>query len=118
MTIGAAEALSVEGLLDWATAALGFQRGWMTTSDVVELAVARVLEETAPSVCRSLHHFYSPSPFFLSKNDNVISSPSALPLGELDISSCLSSQRSHPSHEAIHDASGYNIVDKDYLCRG
>lgn len=36
--------LMSEGLLDWSTALVGFRRGWMTSADVSELAVARIVE--------------------------------------------------------------------------
>jgi hypothetical protein len=39
--------LSSEGLLDWPTALVGVRRGWMTPTDVSDLAVARVIHEDA-----------------------------------------------------------------------
>ena len=33
-----------EGLLDWPTALVGLRRGWMTPTDVSELAVVRIVE--------------------------------------------------------------------------
>ncbi len=36
--------LMSEGLLDWPTALVGVRRGWMTPTDVSDLAVARIVE--------------------------------------------------------------------------
>lgn len=38
------------GLLDWATAAYGFERNWLTTADVQDLALAQVVEADDPAM--------------------------------------------------------------------